>query len=63
MGLYATAYGKPYDVTTAGRYTQKFLNQNHCNCVHAHAGSQLYNDEIVFYDENAMLLNYIVEFN
>ena len=62
MGLYATAYGKPYDVTTAGRYTQSFLNQNHCNCVHAHAGSQLYNDEIVFYDENAMLLNYIVEF-
>lgn len=63
MGLYATAYGKPYDVTTAGRYTQGFLNQNHCNCVHAHAGSQLYNDEVVFYDENAMLLNYIVEFN
>lgn len=63
MGLYATAYGKPYDVTTAGSYNQSFLTKNHCNCVHAHAGSQLYNDEIVFYNENAMLLNYIVEFN
>lgn len=62
MGLYATAYGKPYNVSTAGRYTQSFLNQNHCNCVHAHAGAQLYNDEIVFYHEDAMLLNYIVEF-
>lgn len=62
MGLYATAYGKPYDVTTAGRYTQGFLKQNGCNCVHAHAGGQLYNDEIVFYSEDAMLLNYIVEF-
>lgn len=62
MGLYATAYGKPFDVSVAGKYTQSFLNQNNCNCVHAHAGSQLYNDEIIFYDENAMLLNYIVEF-
>lgn len=34
----------------------------HCNCVHAHAGSQLLNDEIIFYNESAMLLNYIVEF-
>lgn len=62
MGLYATAYGTPYDVNTAGCYDQAFLNAKHKNCVHAHAGPQLYNDEIVFYSEDAMLLNYIVEF-
>lgn len=62
MGLYATAYGNPYDVTCAGNYSQRFLDAQHKNCVHALAGSQLYNDEVVFYDEDAVLLNYIVEF-
>lgn len=62
MGLYATAYGKPYDCNSAYNYTESFLKQNHCNCVHAHAGPQLYNDEIIFYNEDAILLNYIVEF-
>lgn len=62
MGLYATAYGNPYDVTAPGQYTQEQLIRLKKNCVHAHAGPYLYNDEIVFYSENAMLLNYIVEF-
>lgn len=61
MGLYATAYGKPLDVYSAGRYNKTNIGGK--NCVHAHAGSQLYNDEIIFYDECAMTLNYIVEFS
>lgn len=62
MGLYATAYGKPLDVYAPNDYTQSALKQQNKNCVHAHAGNYLYNDEIIFYSESAMLLNYIVEF-
>lgn len=67
MGLYDCAYGTPKNVTVSGSYTQDMLDASHCNCVHAHAGThagyRLYNDEIVFYHESAMLLSYIVEFN
>lgn len=63
MGLYAVAYGKPLNVTSPGRYSQAILDSQGVNCVHAHAGTYLKNDEIIFYDEAAMLLNYIVEFN
>lgn len=62
MGLYCTAYGKPKDVYCAGHYNQRILDNENCNCIHAHAGVQLYNDEIVYYNENAICLNYIVEF-
>lgn len=68
MGLFATAYGDPYTPTTNRHYTQSELDAVHKNCVHAKAGlmltygGQLKNEEIVFYDEKAMLLNYIVEF-
>lgn len=60
MGLYATAYGSPLDVFCAHSYSQSTLQGK--DCVHAHAGVQLRNDEIVFYSEDAMVLNYIVEF-
>ena len=63
MGLYAVAYGKPLDVSAPHSYTQKSLKEQNANCVHAHAGSYLRNDEIIFYDESAILLNYIVEFS
>lgn len=63
MGLYACAYGTPKDVTLPEQYDQNILDNEGFNCVHAHAGSYLRNDEIVFYNEAAMLLNYIVEFN
>ena len=67
MGLYDCAYGTPKDVTTSGSYTQEILDASQCNCIHAHAGThagyRLFNDEIVFYNESAMLLSYIVEFN
>ena len=62
MGLYATAFGVPYDTTAPQRFTQSFLKTQNKNCVYAHAGSYLRNDEIIFYDERAFLLNYIVEF-
>lgn len=64
MGLYAVAYGKPYDVhqwSGSADYKQ-LVKSNKCNCLHAHAGASLLNDEIVFYNESSILLNYIVEF-
>lgn len=60
MGLYTTAYGTPLDCEHAHSYTKKELGDK--NCVHAHAGEHLRNDEIIFYDENAMVLSYLVEF-
>lgn len=64
MGLYAVAYGKPYDLNNWS-YMADYKNdvkKAQCNCLHAHAGNILRNDEIVLYDEAAVVLNYIVEF-
>lgn len=64
MGLYATAYGTPKDVdmwSQTANY-KKMVSDAKANCLHAHKGASLMNDEIIFYDENAILLNYIVEF-
>lgn len=64
MGLYATAVGKPDYVSTSGHYTQSGLDMKGCNCVYAKAeNTGLRNDEIIFYNEDAMCLNYIVEFS
>lgn len=64
MGLYATAYGKPDYVNNAGHYTQSYLDNKGCNCVFAKAeNTGLRNDEIIFYSEEAVCLNYIVEFS
>lgn len=60
MALYATAYGNPKDVYASQRFTQDTLDGK--NCVHAHAGTALRNDEIIYYSEDAMVLNYLVEF-
>ena len=62
MALYATAYGTPLDCHSAHSYSQRDLKAQGCNCVHAHAGTALLNDEIIYYDEAAMTINYIVEF-
>lgn len=64
MGLYATAYGTPkdIDVWSASVDYKKIVSDAKANCLHAHKGVSLMNDEIVFYDEAAILLNYIVEF-
>ena len=61
MGLYSVAYGNPLDTFSANRYSKSMLGDR--NCVHAHAGDALRNDEIIFYDEAAVLLDYIVEFD
>ncbi|MDO4452782.1 MAG: hypothetical protein Q4B89_08220 [Lachnospiraceae bacterium] len=64
MGLFAVAYGEAYDTDTwsSGTDYKKLVKNTGKDCLHAHAGSALLNDEIVFYDEVAMVLNYIVEF-
>lgn len=62
MGLYATAYGTPLVCNSAHHYTKEEVTSHHANCVHAKAGSQLLADEVIFYDEAAMCLQYIVEF-
>lgn len=67
MALMDVAYGKPYDVYS---FDDKFYDfdykklQNHCsgaNCLHAHAGSMLRNDEIIVYNEAQSTIKYLVE--
>lgn len=63
MGLYACAYGRPYYPSGLVKCSQSMLDSMHCDCLHAKSGTAfLKNDEIVFYNESAMVLNYIVEF-
>jgi poly [ADP-ribose] polymerase len=63
MGLFACAYGNPYFVHSPGNYSQSTLKSAGYDCVHAKAcNTGLRADEIVFYDEAALCLNYIVEF-
>jgi len=64
MGLYAIGYGKPYDVYSHSSYTdyrRETINGGY-DSLHAHKGSMLLNDEIVLYNEAAILLQYIVVF-
>ena len=63
MGLYATAYGTPKDTDTwnPSEDYKRLVERANANCLHAHKG-YLKNDEIVFYNEDAILLDYIVEF-
>ena len=67
MGLMEVAYGKPYDVYS---FDPKYYNFNYdrlqkecpgANCLHAHAGSMLRNDEIVVYKEEQITIKYLVE--
>lgn len=67
MGLLDVAYGKPYDVYTH-TYDMNSLTydklQQICpgaNCLHAHAGNMLYNDEIIVYKEEQCTIKYLVE--
>lgn len=60
MGLYATAYGTPLNVHSSQRFSQSTLGGK--NCVHAHAGTALLNDEIIYYSEDAITINYLVRF-
>jgi len=67
MGLYEVAYGKPYDVYSfSGAYNSFDYEklQAACpgaNCLHAHEGAMLRNDEIIVYQECQTTVKYLVE--
>ena len=67
MALMSVAYGKPYDVYSfnSDYYSLDYDRlQKKCagaNCLHAHAGSMLRNDEIVIYKEEQCTIKYLVE--
>lgn len=67
MALMQFHYGKPYDVYS---FDSKYYGYNYqrlrndcpgANCLHAHAGSMLRNDEIVFYNVDQVTIKYLVE--
>lgn len=67
MGLYEVAYGKPYDVYS---FDSKYYSLNYdslqrmcpgANCLHAHEGQMLRNDEIIVYQECQTTIKYLVE--
>lgn len=67
MGLYEVAYGKPYDVHS---FESRFHNFNYdelqkacpgANCLHAHEGTMLRNDEIIVYKECQTTIKFLVE--
>ena len=67
MALMNVAYGKPYDVYSFDSKYHSFdydkLQKNYpgANCLHAHAGSMLRNDEIIVYKEEQCTIKYLVE--
>lgn len=70
MGLYATAYGDPYEVLSwerdLGNLTSDSFESAHPgkNCLHAKRDAgMLRNDEVVFYREEQVTINYICEFD
>jgi len=67
MALMNVAYGKSYNVYS---FDGKFYRLNYselqklcpgANCLHAHAGSMLRNDEIIVYKEEQCTIKYLVE--
>ena len=67
MALMDVAYGKPYDVHSFESRFHSFdyaALQKACpgaNCLHAHEGSMLRNDEIIVYKEEQCTIKYLVE--
>lgn len=71
MGLYEVAYGKPYDVYLVDPREKSIYHslnydglQRMCpgaNCLHAHEGQMLRNDEIIVYKECQTTIKYLVE--
>lgn len=67
MALMDVAYGKPFD---AYSFESRFSSLDYnglqrlspgANCLHAHAGSMLRNDEIIVYKEEQSTIRYLVE--
>lgn len=67
MALMDVAYGKPYDVHSfdSAYHSLDYKKlQAMCpgaNCLHAHAGAMLRNDEIIVYKEEQSTIKYLVE--
>ncbi len=63
MGLYKTAYGKPYHPTSADHSLKlASIKAKGCDCTHAISSQTgLRADEIIFYDPDAVCLEYLVE--
>ena len=67
MALMEVAYGKPYDVYSFSNELSRLDYeglQKKCpgaNCLHAHAGKMLYNDEIIIYKEEQCTIKYLIE--
>lgn len=64
MALFDTAYGTPYNVYSFdSKYYGMSYNKlpNGTNCLHAHAGSMLRNDEVVFYKPDQCTIKYLIE--
>ena len=63
IGVYDTAYGKPYFPQGVGDY-QKEVENGGYNCLDARASySGFCMDEIVFYREEALCIKYLIEFS
>ena len=67
MALMDVAYGKPYDVHS---FDSKYYDFNYqklqqncpgANCLHAHEGTMLRNDEIIVYKEEQCTIHYLIE--
>lgn len=68
MGLYEVAYGIPYhvysydDAFSSFNYRELQKAKKGTNCLHAHKGEMLKNEEIVIYKEEQATIKYLVEF-
>ena len=67
MALYETAYGTPEYEHGWKTYTKQMLKDLGKDCVHAlgqsNGGTSLRRDEIIFFDESAINMKYLVEFD
>lgn len=64
MGIYKVAYGNPlnsYDNQGYSNYTEKDVLNKGCDSLHAHAGRNLRNDEIIVYNNHAATIRFLIE--
>lgn len=64
LALFDVHMGKQYDVHSGdSSLNQSKLDKKGCDCTFAHAGSSLYNDEIIVYEPKRCTIAYLVELN
>ena len=66
LGVYEVAYGNPYNVNSwsgemSSMTEQKLKKLGNYDCLHAHAGTSLVNDEVIVYNDNASSIRYLIE--